>query len=298
MSSGDDSLRLFVKLKRPVRCRSEIFTITGFTSRSAHSFLADGCSSPSKTRNSYHKRTSHDAKSCNKAPFQIRGNVDQQTLSLSRLAPLIRCAALVLTIWGIVGSRLQSTPGWLAVVTGCCVGISAWFKPHRANGKQRKLVDLAALALFCWALIIAGRFVCTLSGVNHGILWLAYRSATDEDGIAILSGDLSEERVEAAANGNAAIHSVSAINAHSEEDLREARERWKSLNDEKKAWFLERWRATVNGANQLAWSMIHRNSFTMAYEGTNLFWHLTGIAVAIVLGAGSTPKQSTGQVNL
>ena len=179
-------------------------------------------------------------------------------------------------------------------MTGFCVGINSWRVRSRESGQRIKLVELAALATFCWALIIGGRFVCTLSGVNHGILWLTYRSATEEDGIAILSRDLSEEREEASGHREAHIAPSSAINSYVDEDLREARDRWKSLNAEKKAWFLERWRANVNGANQLAWSMIHRNSFAVAYEGANLFWHLTGIAVAIVLGTISTPKQSRG----
>jgi hypothetical protein len=122
---------------------------------------------------------------------------------------------------------------------------------------------------------------------------LAYRAATDEDGIAILAGDISEEREGTVAPGGVEIHSISAINAQTDEDLRVARLDWKSLNDEEKAGLLKRWRVSVDGVNEMAWSMIHRNSFTVAYEGTNLFWHLAGVAAAVGLSAIPTPRQST-----
>ncbi len=218
--------------------------------------------------------------------------MDQQTFSLRRLAPYIWCAALVLTIWGIVGWWLQATPGWLAVVTGCAVGINAWLAPRRANGRQLKLLDVAAMAMFCWALIIAGRFVSTVAGVNHSVVWLAHRSATDEDGVGILADDISKERDDAHVAKDKTNQSPSTIKAHSEDDLSEARMRWKSLKSEEKSWFLKRWRVTVDGANQMAWSMIRRNSFTIAYEGTNLFWHLTGMAIALGLIAISSIRKS------
>ncbi len=211
--------------------------------------------------------------------------MNQQASSPRLSIPLIRCSAVVLTIWAVAGWWLNATPGWLAVVTGCCVGINTWCERSHGNGSRRKLLDIAAIVLFCWALIIAGRFVCTVAAVNHSVAWLAYRATTDEDGIAILAGDISEKRKEEAMPGNVEIHSASAIKSHAEEDRRQARMRWKSLNAEEKTWLLKRWRVTVEGVNQMAWSMIHRNSFTVAYEGTNLLWHLAGIALAAGLSA-------------
>jgi hypothetical protein len=87
------------------------------------------------------------------------------------------------------------------------------------------------------------------------------------------------------------------MKSQAEEDLNEARMRWKTLNPEKKAWFLKRWQVAIEGINQMAWSMIHRNSFTVAYEGTNLLWHLAGIAVAVGLSAIPSRKQSIGDAN-
>lgn len=214
--------------------------------------------------------------------------MDQLTFSLRRLMPQIWCAALVLAIWGIVGWYLHATPGWLAVVTGGFVGINAWLEPRRENGRQLKLLDVAAMAMFCWALIIAGRFVSNVSGVNHSVVWLAHRPATDEDGIGILAADISEERVDTPLTKDATIQSPSTITAQSKKDLSEARIRWKSLSTKERSWLLDRWRVTVDGANQMAWSMIRRNSFTVAYEGTNLFWHLTGMAIAVGLIAISS----------
>ena len=213
------------------------------------------------------------------------------------MAPLIWCAGLVLTIWAVVGWWLNTTPDWLAVVTGCCVGLTSWSERSHGHANRRKLLDVAALVLFCWVLIIAGRFVSTVAAVNHNVVWLAYRAATDEDGIATLAGDISEEREEVSKPGGAELHSVSAIKAQAEEDLHKARIRWKSLKAEEKSRLLHRWRVTVDGVNQMAWSMIHRNSFTVAYEGKNLLWHLAGIALATGLSALPARKHPENDVN-
>ena len=177
-------------------------------------------------------------------------------------------------------------------MTGCCVAITVRRERFRANRRQLKLFEVAVLILFCWVLIIAGRFLSTVAGVNHSIVWLAYRSAADEDGIAVLAGDISEVRDELPLSENNTIQFPSAGKPQ-EEDSRVARERWKSLNAEEKALFLERWQVTVSGANQMSWCMIHRNSFTVAYAAPNVFWLLTGIAIAVGLGVMPFPTKST-----
>ena len=137
--------------------------------------------------------------------------MDQQTPSPYRIAKYVQCVAVVLAIWGVVGWWLKTTPGWPAVVTGCCVGLNAWREPSRGHGGRRGLLEIVALVLFCWTLILVGRFVCTVAAVNHDVVWLAYRATTEEDGMAILAGDVSDERNDKVAQGDIEISSALAI---------------------------------------------------------------------------------------
>ena len=195
---------------------------------------------------------------------------------------LVPCAVAVLVLWCSVGWLLQAIPGWLALATGVCVGLCSKWNRDAEAGAPSRLVHLFLVVIVCWGLILVGRFAGTIASVNHGEVWKSFRSATDDDGIGLLADEAAaESRETSAASANVAEANSVASQEPKAAALRRGREIWNSLSAVEKHSVLQRWRAKALWVDELAWSMILQQSFTQAYQGANLYWHLSGLAAAL-----------------
>lgn len=209
-------------------------------------------------------------------------NTSVTTNSSSPVIPfvmgLIPCGLGILVIWSVVGYLLHATPGWMTIVTGLGLGLCVRRNPFWSVNGQTPLINFLLLGMFCWGLILAGRFAGAVAGVNHQTVWKTFRAATDEDGIGELAWTRRNE-----ANTPGKPLDPQLAEAQLQQDWQQAREQWEQLTEGEKQAIRRNWRIKVDWAADLAWSMIIQQSMTVAYAGANLYWHLAGITAVVFL---------------
>jgi len=203
------------------------------------------------------------------------------------VARLIPCGLGILVIWGGVGYWFHAIPAWMAIVTGLGVGMCVRRNHYWSVDGKTPIINILLLGMYCWGLILAGSFTGAVAGVNHQQIWKTFRAATDEDGIEELAADMWSKRYEEAPSENPL--DPEKVDPQWQQDRQQARLLWEKMAADERLNILARWRKKVDWSAELAQSLIIQQSVTVAYAGTNLYWHLAGIGTAIMLAVVSFP---------
>lgn len=216
----------------------------------------------------------------------------RQTMCVGVLLRLFAAALVGLCGWAGYAYASFTAQHWFSVVLGLLIGLGAWSAARPLLPFASRGVNGLAVGIFAWLAILAGRYAAEFAAINHEVFAHAGRATTADSAKVHLATRHVERRRQQGETIDVSPAAHMDINlARFPVEIREHIEQhWDRMTPQEQSQLMTTLSQRNLSTRKLMLQLVMIDAIESAYQGWNLIWLVSGVALAALWGAKRIPR--------